>query len=181
MKLPSYQFVAQMGAAFAVVVSLGFVAFELKQARDVATAELAISVIQMEIETRLAVLDVESYNSGIYKEEVSGEELTHMERTNRYRVTDTNILRWSAKHVLWSFGLLPDGEWEHTKETILTSWNYQPDIRLTPSQEVPNERFGRESWQLEIIRLWDKWKAENPTVYNDWLAELAAEESAEEE
>ena len=109
MKLPSYQFVAQMGAAFAVVVSLGFVAFELKQARDVATAELAISVIQMEIETRLAVLDVESYNSGIYKEEVSGEELTHMERTNRYRVTDTNILRWSAKHVLWSCGLLPDG------------------------------------------------------------------------
>ncbi len=40
MKLPSYQFLAQMSAAFAVVVSLGFVAYELKQARDIALAEI---------------------------------------------------------------------------------------------------------------------------------------------
>ena len=40
MKLPTYQFMAQMGAAFAVVVSLGFVAYELKQARDIALAEV---------------------------------------------------------------------------------------------------------------------------------------------
>jgi len=38
MKLPAYQFLAQMAAALAVVASLALVAWELKQSRDIGVA-----------------------------------------------------------------------------------------------------------------------------------------------
>ena len=56
MKLPTYQFVAQMGAAFAVVASLALVAYELKQSRDLAVGELALSVYELEASIYLELL-----------------------------------------------------------------------------------------------------------------------------
>ncbi|MEP0202495.1 MAG: hypothetical protein ABJ084_03850, partial [Halioglobus sp.] len=60
MKLPTYQFVAQMSAAFAVVVSLGFVAFEMKLSRDFAKAEMYQQRIAMEMGAKVSTLDVDA-------------------------------------------------------------------------------------------------------------------------
>jgi hypothetical protein len=180
MKLPTYQFAAQIVAAFTVVVSLGFVAYELKQARDVATAELTISVIAMESEITHAVLDAESYNSGIYKFEVSGEELTHMEKRDRERVAFLNLLGSDAKHLLWSSGLLTDGEWEFERAEILRQWNSLPHVR--PTSDEP-EIYGRQAFTDEMNDLWSRRKIEYPAQHKEWLADLAAakaEQAAEE-
>ena len=50
MKLPTYQFVAQMGAAFAVVTSLALVAYELKLSRDMAMADVYQQAAAMAVE-----------------------------------------------------------------------------------------------------------------------------------
>ncbi|MDC0996972.1 hypothetical protein OAT01_14720 [Pseudomonadales bacterium] len=50
MKLPSYQFLTQIGAAFTVVVSLGFVAYELKLSRELGMANLYVQTANMQLE-----------------------------------------------------------------------------------------------------------------------------------
>jgi hypothetical protein len=106
MKLPTYQFVAQIGAAFAVVASLGLVAYELKQSRDLAVGELALSVYDAEADLYLTILDAEAYNRGIYKMESNGGELTWDERKNYWRVMMANQANTIAKFELWKLGLL---------------------------------------------------------------------------
>ena len=66
MKLPTYQFVAQMCAAIAVVGSLGLVAYELKQSRDMAVAELMLTTYMEEKDIFLAVADIDAYNSAVH-------------------------------------------------------------------------------------------------------------------
>lgn len=177
MKLPTYQFAAQMAAAFTVVASLALVAYELKQARDVATAELSLAVIAMEAEDLRSVLDVKSYNSFIYKSEVSGEELTHMEKKNRDRVFRSDVVQVHAKFILWESGLLAEGEWQHQRLRILRWFSIRPHTRPKPSLVDEEVYFGRKSFARELRSIWEQWKAENPAVYKAWLAELAAEET----
>jgi hypothetical protein len=142
MKLPTYQFVAQMGAAIAVVGSLGLVAYELKQSRDMAIGELALSVYQAEAGQYLAVLDSEAYNRAVYKKEVSGEELTWGERKNLVRIITSANGITIAKYQLWNLGLLSDGEWEWEVEKIKDNWTQLDDWRETMyTGNYRNEHF----------------------------------------
>ena len=111
-----------MGAALAVVVSLGLVAYELKQSRDMAIGELTLSVYLAEANQYHAVLDSESYNRAAYKLEVSGEELTWDEGKNLSRVMMSSHGIAIAKFQLWKLGLLSDGEWDWEMEKIKENW-----------------------------------------------------------
>lgn len=153
MKLPTYQFVAQMCAAFAVVVSLGFVAYELKQSRDLAVAELLQEMHFARAQANLDVLDVEAFNRAVYKLLVSGEEYTWVEKKNLERVMsfDSELLR--AEFHLWEMGLTRDGEWEE-REAMLKFW-------MAPDQ--PNSEFwnpadwdGSDSFRKRAQELWDE-------------------------
>jgi hypothetical protein len=118
MKLPAYQFLAQMSAALAVVVSLGFVAYELKQSRDLAVAELLQETYLARAQTNIYVLDVDAYNSAYYKEAVSGEELTWLEKKAFDRVMQYEIALIATEFHLWEMGLIRDGEWEEREAMI---------------------------------------------------------------
>jgi hypothetical protein len=131
MRLPTYQFVAQMGAAIAVVGSLGLVAYELKQSRDMAIGELALSVYQAENGQYLVALDSEAYNRAVYKKEVSGEELTWAERKNLLRIMTSANGITIAKYQLWNLGLLSDGEWEWEVEKTKNNWTLDDQWRET--------------------------------------------------
>ncbi len=122
MEVITYQLLAQLGAAFAVVASLGLVAYELKQGRDVAIAELTLSVYQAETQQFLSVLDAEAYRSGAYKIEVSGEELSWDEKKNIDRVFMGYNGITVSKYQLWKLGLLSDGEWEWEIEKLKEYW-----------------------------------------------------------
>ncbi len=105
MKLPTYLFVVQMGAALAVVVSLGLVAYELKLSRDMAIGELALSVYLAEANQYHAVLDSESYNRAAYKLEVSGE---GQSRWFVDRDIQPTLERRNGRQGLLRFPLTPD-------------------------------------------------------------------------
>lgn len=122
MKLPAYQFVTQMGAAFAVVASLGLVAYELKQTRDMAVGELALSVYEVESSVYLQVLDAEAYNRAVDKLENGGGELTWSERKNLFRVIMASNGVTIAKFQLWKLGLLSDTEWEWEVQKVKNNW-----------------------------------------------------------
>ncbi len=114
----TYQIFTQLGAAFTVVVSLAMVAYELKQSRDVAKAELTLSVYQAEANQYLTILDQDAYRSAVYKTEVSGDELTWDEKKNLSRVFIAYNGITASKYQLWKLGLLTDGEWEWELEKV---------------------------------------------------------------
>ena len=160
MKLPTYQFVAQIGAAFAVIASLGLVAYELKQSRDLAIGELALSVYEAETNLYLTILDAEAYNRGVYKLENNGGELTWDERKNFWRVRMANQGITIAKFELWKLGLLSDAEWEWSVQKMKESWITDPmqrEIMLEGSFQNPEF--------IEFLnRLTADWEAERDTT-----------------
>ncbi len=131
MKLPPYQFVAQMGAAFAVVASLGLVAYELKQSRDLAVGELALSVYQSESSLYLDILDTDAYNRAIQKLESNEDSLTWAEEKNLQRIIMASNGITIAKFQLWRLGLLGDSEWDWEVQKIKINWSELPQWRDT--------------------------------------------------
>lgn len=123
MKLPAYQFVAQMGAAFAVVASLGLVAYELKQNRDLAVGELALSVYEAESSLYLEILDADAYNRGVQKIESGEDNLTWAEQKNLFRIIMASNGITIAKFQLWTLGLLSDSEWDWEVQKVKNSWS----------------------------------------------------------
>ena len=157
MKLPTYQFVAQMGAAFAVIASLALVAYELKQSRDLAVGELALSVYELEASIYLELLDSEAYDKAIHKLENNEEELTWAESKNLFRVIMLSNGTTMAKFELWKLGLLSDAEWDWEVEKVKSTWNAYPKWRETT--------YSGNYRNVEFIKLLDEitaeWEAEH--------------------
>ena len=180
MKLPAYSLVAQMAAAFTVVASLVLVAYELKQSRDLASAELTISVLTLEIDKYELVMDVEAYNRAVEKKllDIPHFELSVMERRNLYRFYAIDLAHWEMKHLLFENGLLAEGEWEATRSMIKREWEF--NLYTTPWSGNFDSR--RAAFAEELTSVWEEWKAEHPEhpdVYAGWQAERAAWESSQ--
>ena len=111
MKLPPYQFVAQMSATFAVVVSLGFVPYELKLARDIAKAEVYLQRTALDQNYRLHMLDAEATRKAERKLRNEEEALSKDEIGHLLFQADTAIM--SAENVFYQYqlGLLDEEEW----------------------------------------------------------------------
>lgn len=171
MKLPGYEFVAQIAAAFAVTVSLALVAYELKQSRDLASAELTISVLAVEIDKYELVMDVDLYNQALEKTFMDTPflELSMMEKHNLIRFYSIDLAHWELKHLLFENGLLVEGEWEATRNIIKAEWESRP--HLTPSSGSFDSR--RAAFAAEMMSIWEEWKAEHPDIYARWQKELA--------
>ena len=111
MKLPSYQFLAQMSAALAVVISLGFVAYELKLARDIAKAEVYQQRTAIDQNYRLHMLDARAARKAERKLKRGKEALSEDEIDVLVYQADTAIM--SAENVFYQYqlGLLDKEEW----------------------------------------------------------------------
>ena len=110
MRLPSYQFVAQMGAAFAVVASLALVAYELKLSREVAMAQIYQERTAIISDQIVSTMGIEAYqqarNNRIMKQSVSDAE---------QRLLDDDqlllLLFFDNTHYQYTLGLIPEEEW----------------------------------------------------------------------
>ena len=125
MKPPAYQWIGQMLAATAVAVSLGFVAFELKQSRDVAIAELTLSLQAVTRDSWLVGLDSDIYNAALIKLN-KGDELTPVELDIANRAFNAANTISQTKFHLWNLGLLSEGEWEWEVKRI-KAYMAEPD------------------------------------------------------
>ena len=110
MRLPNYQFVAQMSAALAVVISLGFVAYELKLARDIAKAEVYQARTAMDQNYRISTFDSAALHE-VFRKVDRGEALSDEEV--KLRVINADIAIMTAENVFYQYqlGLLDEEEW----------------------------------------------------------------------
>ena len=113
----SYQWLAQVAAALSVALSLAFVAYELKQARDIALAELTLSVHERQGARNLYLADPAAFNAATAKL-VMGleEEMTEAEFTSFHRVASHDMAVQESLFLLYQLGLLPSEEWQAQRD-----------------------------------------------------------------
>jgi hypothetical protein len=126
MKLPSYQFFAQMGAAFAVVASLALVAYELKLNREVAMAQI--------YQERTAILsDHIRGTMGIeaFQQALTSRKLKQPVSETEQRLLDDDqhvlLLFFDNTHYQYTLGLIPDEEWAVVLDALKAEARYLVD------------------------------------------------------
>lgn len=150
MKLPTEQFVAQTSAVIAVVVSLGFVGYELKQARDVATAELTLNTIMSYHALTLATFDADAYNRANEKR-VGGEERTQVEWQNQLRMVTMKGDLWFAQFTLSKMGLLAEDEWLARQSEIYMHIKHNEDYRKVYDPNSGEGLFFSDAFREKVI------------------------------
>jgi len=151
MKLPPYQFVAQMSAAFAVVVSLGFVAFEMKLSRDFAKAEMYQQRIAMDMEAHQHLLDVDAWREGAKKVRLN-EQRSRNEKWALVNRADIYMLLAENVYYQRQLGLMDDEEWsvfQHNMVWMLNTPCYRQYF------EVQRNGF-RKEFATEIDKMYSK-------------------------
>ena len=161
MKLPPYQLISQMMAALVVAASLGLVAYELKQSRDIAATELTLSTQARDADQSLFLVRPEMYASARDKLLNGAEpsELSTEEYFAYWTIVDVRRQIFQSVHLLHTKGLVTEGEWEATraylKHMILNNpfWAEVVDPEsLTSSPE----------YLAELREIWAEIDAENP-------------------
>ncbi|MEP6360456.1 MAG: hypothetical protein ABJ084_15370, partial [Halioglobus sp.] len=96
--------------AFAVVVSLGFVAFEMKLSRDFAKAEMYQQRIAMEMGAKVSTLDVDAWREGTKKVRLN-EQRTRAEKWALIGRADISMLQAENVHYQYQLGLMDENDW----------------------------------------------------------------------
>ena len=100
-----------------VVLSLIFVGVQIQQSRQIATAEIYQQRTALLLQSFYSAVPAETEIRAWIKDE-AGESLTPEERfaiTNRYAA---RIAYWENNHLQYQIGLLPEEQWEASKNSI---------------------------------------------------------------
>ncbi len=100
-----------------VIVSLLFVAYELKQARDIATAEMYLATAQLDFEATSLMLTPQMVRPIIDKV-ASGEALLPSERAILHDFADTWMTISDSTHFQYQMGLVTKEVWEAERAQI---------------------------------------------------------------
>jgi hypothetical protein len=118
MKLPAYQFIAQMSAAFAVVASLGFVAYELKQARDIALAEIYQHKTELMMGLNMALADYPELLDAQLKLNESPEKLEEREMYLLFSRFSASMSYFENNHFLYLYGMVTEEQMDTIRAEI---------------------------------------------------------------
>ena len=118
MKLPTYQFVAQISAAFAVVVSLGFVAYELKQARDIALAEIYQDKTALVMNLNMALIEQPLLLASVDKLWASPNELDMKDLRILSSFFGTQFAYYENNHFLYQQGMITEEQMNTIRANI---------------------------------------------------------------
>ena len=111
MRKPSIQWFGQMGAALGVIISLGLVAFELNQSRQLAMAELYLDRSALLSEWISDTYDAEILVSAINQMDVNPQALSKSELyTLRMHMTQ-RFVYFENQHFLYLNELVTEEEW----------------------------------------------------------------------
>lgn len=124
MKLPTYQFVAQMLAACGVMFSLGLVAYELKQSRDIAIADVYQARSAMWLDYASSMYSPEQYEAAVIKQEDPEEKLSPFDIEVLSNVTSNAFTYFENVHFQYQQGLITEEEWISTKENVAAEFSY---------------------------------------------------------
>ena len=153
----TYQFVAQMCAALAVVVSLGFVAYELKLNREMAMADIYAQSVATAVDYHAQMMsnEVLQNSRGKSTSEISKQEL-------RMHVAEWMGWMWmkEAHFFQYKVGMIDDIEWEVHQRVI------------QGMGEGPCFRYAWNKWGANGVR--DDFASEVETIWAD-IPEKACE------
>ncbi len=157
---PTHQFIAQMFAAAGVIISMGFVAYELKQSRDIAIAELNLEQSYASADFYLSLTDADAWRSSQTKLMGSAEEFDMEERLAVLTAyAHTQMLRHN-NWILNELGFGREGEWSAVEEEI------KKDMADPIYFEYWTIAFGRTggppAWRQRLRELWVEVHGELP-------------------
>ncbi len=152
MKLPSYQFLAQMGAACAVIVSLGFVAYELKQARDIALAQIYQDKSELIMSLNLAPLEYPELRDSSFKLWTSPEKLEERDLHILHSHFLAFLSYYENNHFLYQRGMITEEQMDTIRKEIAGWFN---DNELYRHYWIESSERGswRVSYAAEVNRI----------------------------
>ena len=113
----NFKWFGQFLATLGVVISLTLVAFELKQARDVAMAQIYQERTAILIGSIVETMDVEAFTSA--REKMHAEKpLSWVERASMHDDLFVSLLFADNSHYQYTLGLIPEEEWLVVQEGI---------------------------------------------------------------
>lgn len=163
MKRPTYQWLGQMLATLGVIISLLLVAYELKQSRDIAIADLTMRVMQSEKQERiLGVLDVHAYNKAVMKvDRGEFDQITDWEQRNLARIELARMHNFDMAHMLWEMGLIEDEDWLFKRQDIQNLFNNPMWVEQFKFPWVRSDYPGRKSFVDEVNQMYREWQTAN--------------------
>ena len=160
----NYKWIGQMFAALGVIISLCLVAYEMKLARDIALAELSISLHERSGDRELAFIETSELVSARIKF-FSGleDELTPRERVAFNAALSHGLYNLESAFLLDQMGLLPRAEWQAKREFTKLMMIRSPLIRESFGPQAMIQRPDMEREFDEIRAEVDAYLAEgNP-------------------
>lgn len=163
MKQPTYQWLGQMLATLGVIMSLLLVAYELKQSRDIAVADLTMRVMQSEKQERiLGVLDVDAYNQAVKKADRGEyEQITPWEQRNLSRIDLARMHNFDMAHMLWEMGLLEHEDWLFIRQDVQNLFNNPMWVEQFNFPWSRADYQGRKSFVDELNKMYQEWLIDN--------------------
>ena len=113
------RWLSQISAAAGVVISLSFVAYEMKLARDVAMAELYQQRSAMEVGVSLAYFDRDIFFEGLARRS-AGDQLSAKQQMITELAYRIAFEMSDSLYYQWELGLVPDDEWQAQRDEILS-------------------------------------------------------------
>ncbi|MEH6516718.1 MAG: hypothetical protein V7720_18640 [Halioglobus sp.] len=118
MKLPTYQFAAQMAAAFAVCASLALVAYELKLSRDLGMATLLQETAANKMQYGAATNQDDALVEAYFQLREDPSQLTKRQLQRLQWDSNSWMEQAQAKYIQVELGVLDNIEWNHLKLAI---------------------------------------------------------------
>jgi hypothetical protein len=165
MKLPTYQFVAQMGAAFAVVASLALVAYELKLNRDMAMADVYQQATAMAVEYQASMLSNERLQDALETNREDPSQLSKRELLLVLGYLDGWVWQKEADYYQYTIGMIDDTEWA-THQKIIKGLGGSPCYRYAWNNKGRAQGL-RADFAAEVNRIWADIPNEE-CQYGDW-------------
>ena len=160
MKAPAYQWISQMTAAIVVALSLGLVAYELKQSRDIAAAELTLSTQSRNADIQLFLVRPEIFASAREKL-IAGVELNQLSTEELFAVgtvAEVTMMNIDSVYLLHTKGLLAEGEWEAHRRGLKRNIKQSKVYREVANPDLIETR---PEMLAELQSIWDEIEAEN--------------------
>lgn len=143
------RWLSQISAAVGVVVSLSFVAYEMKLARDVAMADLYQQRSAMEIGVSLAYFDREVFFEGL-RLRGAGKNLSAEQQMITELAYQIAFKTADSLYYQWELGLVPEDEWRALRDEIVS--RLANDSGAIESWKQSSSGF-REGFRTEVTAL----------------------------
>jgi hypothetical protein len=161
MKLPNYQWLSQMAAASAVVVSLGLVAYELKQSRDLAEAEIYQQRTGQWLDIILSRYSAEQYRDAMNRVRFDPKSVTREDEGVLRDAMYARFTFYENIHFQYQLGLLSGEEWEAT----LVSLAEDVSLPCFDFWDESERKYWRKSFAIDVDSLKAKHKAVDCETY----------------